>query len=168
MTAPELYLEATRRGLRLEPRGDKLAVIPGDRVPPEFANVLREHKGELLDWLKDQAANLRLDEIPWLHVANQILAGEFDGADRSTVQSLTIGLRSIRHPLCRQALAVIKSAMPANRTPDSRYPMSGSHRPKESIRFPPRTGYREVAAYPSDLIRKSDVPPQYEIKNLFH
>lgn len=51
MTAPELYQEATRRGLRLEPRGDKLAVIPANRVPPAFADVLREHKAELLDWL---------------------------------------------------------------------------------------------------------------------
>lgn len=51
MTAPELYQEAARRGLRLEPRGDKLAVIPGDRVPPDFAELLREHKAALIDWL---------------------------------------------------------------------------------------------------------------------
>jgi len=51
MTAQELYLEATKRGLRLEPRGDKLAVIPADRVPLDFANVLRQHKPALLDWL---------------------------------------------------------------------------------------------------------------------
>jgi len=51
MTAPQLYQEASRRGLRLEPRGDKLAVIPGDRVPSDFADVLRQHKAELLQWL---------------------------------------------------------------------------------------------------------------------
>ena len=51
MTAIELYHEAARRGLRLEPRGDKLAVTPRDRVPPEFADVLRQHKAELLGWL---------------------------------------------------------------------------------------------------------------------
>lgn len=51
MTAPELYQEAARRGLRLEPRGDKLAVIPGEHVPLEFADTLRKHKAELLDWL---------------------------------------------------------------------------------------------------------------------
>jgi hypothetical protein len=51
MTPCDLYNEALRRGLRLEPRGDKLAVIPGDRCPPEFAATLRQHKVELLAWL---------------------------------------------------------------------------------------------------------------------
>ena len=51
MTAQDLCLEASKRGLRLEPRGDKLAVIPADRLAPDFAAVLREHKGELLHWL---------------------------------------------------------------------------------------------------------------------
>lgn len=51
MTAPELYYQAARHGLRLEPRGDKLAVIPADRVSPDFADMLRQHKTELLDWL---------------------------------------------------------------------------------------------------------------------
>jgi hypothetical protein len=40
----------------------------------------------------------------WLHVAQQILAGEFQGADASTCESLWIGLRSIGHPSCRSAL----------------------------------------------------------------
>ena len=44
------------------------------------------------------------DQAAWLPVARQILAGEFENADRSTVQSLAIGLRSIGHPLCRRAL----------------------------------------------------------------
>ncbi|MEK7677033.1 MAG: hypothetical protein AAB676_14475 [Verrucomicrobiota bacterium] len=104
MNAEALYIEATRRGLRLEPRGDKLAVLPGDRCPPDFANVLRAHKGELLSWLEARAAQLPPDCAPWLHIARQILAGEFDGADRSTRASLTICLRSIAHPLCRRAL----------------------------------------------------------------
>ena len=104
MTPPELCHEAARRGLRLEPRGDKLAVIPACRCPPEFADTLRAHKGELLLWLEARSDGLNSDCVPWLHVARQILAGEFDGADRSTVESLTIGVRGIRHPLCRQAL----------------------------------------------------------------
>ncbi|MGD0536232.1 MAG: hypothetical protein ABSC03_01175 [Verrucomicrobiota bacterium] len=107
-TAPEIYQCAARLGLTLEARGDKLAVIPGRRCPPEFADVLREHKGELLSFLEARAANLAPDCAPWLHVARQILAGEFDGADKSTLQSLLIGLRSIRHPLCQQALGCLK------------------------------------------------------------
>lgn len=104
MNAHDLYLEATRRGLRLEPAGDKLAVIPKGKCPSDFANVLRAHKGELMSWLEARASHLPPDEAPWLHVAKQVLAGEFDGADRSTVQSLTIGLRGINHPVCRRAL----------------------------------------------------------------
>ena len=108
MTALELYREATRRGLRLEPRGDKLAVIPGDRVPRDFADVLRQHKGELLDLLEANSANLTPDCAAWLHVAKQVLAGEFVRCDSSTRESLTIGLRSIPHPLCLRALAQLR------------------------------------------------------------
>lgn len=109
MTAPELYHEAARRGLRLEPRGGRLAVIPGDRVPPDFADVLRQHKHQLLDWLEARAAGLAPDCAPWLHVARQVLAGEFKGCDGSTRESLIIGLRSIRHPLCERALQQLRS-----------------------------------------------------------
>jgi hypothetical protein len=109
MTAHEIYVEATRRGLRLKIVGDKLAVIPAKRCPPDFAAVLRQHKGELLIWLDAHDSGLAPDCVPWLHVARQILAGEFEGADSSTVESLTIGLRSIQHPRCQQALSRLKS-----------------------------------------------------------
>ncbi len=117
MTAQELYLEAQKRGLRLEPRGDRLAVIPANRVAPAFADVLREHKRELLNWLETKDAQLPPDCVPWLHVARQILAGEFDGADRSTVESLTIGLRGIRHRLCQRALAHLRIQQPKSIEP---------------------------------------------------
>lgn len=110
MTPMELCQEAARRGLRLEPRGDKLAVIPADRVPPDFAETLRQHKRELLDLLEAKAAGLPADCAPWLHVARQVLDGEFDGADRSTVQSLVTGLRSIQHPDCGRALDKLGAA----------------------------------------------------------
>lgn len=52
MTTPhDIYLEATRRGLRLEPAGDMLAVLPKGKCPPDFRDVLRQHKAELLNWL---------------------------------------------------------------------------------------------------------------------
>ena len=108
MTPAELCHEAARRGLRLEPRGDKLAVIPANRCPPEFADTLRTHKGELLSWLEARTDGLSADCVPWLHVARQVLAGEFDGADRSTVESLIIGVRGIQHPLLQQALIRLK------------------------------------------------------------
>jgi hypothetical protein len=104
MTALELYNEAARRGLRLEARaGGKLAVIPADRVPPEFADVLRQHKSKLLNWLEGRFPPLPPDSAALLHVARQVLAGEFDGCDKSTRERLTIGLWVIDHPLARRA-----------------------------------------------------------------
>ena len=113
MTVQELYLEATKRGLRLESRGDRLAVIPANRCPPDFADVLRQHKREILDLLETKANALPDDCAPWLHVARQVLQGEFEGADRTTVESLTIGLHRITHPLCRRAIERLQTH-PAN------------------------------------------------------
>jgi hypothetical protein len=104
MSPPELCHEATLRGLRLEPWGDKLAVIPASRCPAEFAATLRSHKDEILCWLEAKRANMRPDEAPWLQIAKKILAGEFDDTDNATRESLTIGLRSIPHPACLRAL----------------------------------------------------------------
>ena len=110
MTTLELYHEATRRGLHFEPRdGGKLAVIPGDRCPPDFAEVLRAPKRELLNLIEAQEHRLPADCAPWLHVARQVLAGEFDAADRSTLESLTIGLRATAYPLCRRALEWVQA-----------------------------------------------------------
>lgn len=44
------------------------------------------------------------DQAPWLHIAKQILSGEFDDADGSTRDSLSTGLRSILHPVCASAI----------------------------------------------------------------
>ena len=104
MTVHELYLEATKRGLRLEPVGDRLAVIPAKLCPPDFAEALRRHKGQLMNWLEARAAGLAPDSAAWLHVAKQVLAGEFDGCDGSTRESLIIGLRSVSQPLCQKAV----------------------------------------------------------------
>ena len=118
MTLPiQLFDRATELGLRLERRGDMLAVIPAQLCPPEFADELRHHKRELLDLIEAKAAILPADCAPWLHIAAQVLAGEFDGADRSTVGSLSIGLRNIPHQSCKRALARLcphsaKSATP--------------------------------------------------------
>ena len=105
MTAADLYREATRLGLHLEPmEGDRLAVTPASLCPPDFADVLRQHKRAILDLLEAKVSRLPEDCAAWLHVARQVLAGEFDGADRSTVQGVAIGLRCIAHPLARRAL----------------------------------------------------------------
>ncbi|MBI4664448.1 MAG: hypothetical protein HY735_37120 [Verrucomicrobia bacterium] len=112
MTAEQVYLEATKRGLRLKPVGDKLAVIPAKGCPPEFAETLRRHKVELLDLLEAKSHNLSPDCVTWLHIARQILAGEFEGCDKSTRESLAFGLRSIGHPLARCALGRLGALRP--------------------------------------------------------
>ena len=86
-----------------------MAVMPPDRCPPDFVEVLRLHKRELLDLLEAHRHALPPDCAPWLHVARQVLEGEFDGCDSSTAGSLAIGLRNIRHPRCREALAHVKA-----------------------------------------------------------
>jgi hypothetical protein len=113
MTPSELIHEAERRGLRLEPRGDKLAVIPASRCPDDFAAVLLKHKAALLAYLHAGAISLPADCLPWLHVAKQVLAGEFDGCDKSMRESLTIGLRGIHHPIAGKAMEYLKGKKPA-------------------------------------------------------
>ena len=111
MNARELYRRATALGLHLEPRGDKLAVIHGRLCPAEFADELRKNKAGLLALLKVDAKTLPDDIDAWLHIAKQVLAGEFVGADNATIKSLTVGLRNINHKRCREALA----SLPDNR-----------------------------------------------------
>jgi hypothetical protein len=52
MTPADLYAEAAKRGLRLESAGDNLAVFPKGVCPADFIEVLRQHKAELLEWLR--------------------------------------------------------------------------------------------------------------------
>jgi hypothetical protein len=105
MSDVQTVLDRSRRlGLTLRPEGSRIAIFPGRFCPPDLLADLRAHKRELLDWLEARAAGLTRDCAPWLHVARQVLAGEFDGADKSTVQSLTIGLRGTPHPHCLRAL----------------------------------------------------------------
>jgi hypothetical protein len=52
MTVLDLYHDAAQRGLTLKAVGpDKLAVIPARLCSPEFADMLRRHKEELLAML---------------------------------------------------------------------------------------------------------------------
>ncbi len=109
MSTREIFEMATKLGLRLEPRGNRLAVIPASRCPPDFMPVLRQHKRELLAFLDTERISLTPDCLPWLHIARQVLAGEFEGADRSTIESLCIGLRAVPHAVCERALKRIST-----------------------------------------------------------
>jgi hypothetical protein len=103
-----ILTRAQRLGLCLQVEGERIAIAPAWLCPPELLATIREHKPEVMSLLEAQTYHLPPDCVPWLYVARQILAGEFDGADNSTVQSLTIGLRGIQHPLCQKALVWLK------------------------------------------------------------
>lgn len=103
MTPLEVLHEASRHGLRLSVLGDKLAVEPFQRCPADLLPVLREHKPALLRLL-----SLPPDQHTWLHVCRQVLHGEFDGADRSTAGSVTIGLRPLMAVGIVEAIAAVQ------------------------------------------------------------
>jgi hypothetical protein len=92
MNPETLLLEARRRGLAIESRGNKLAVIPSGNLTPDFEAVLRQHKRALIAYLNAQ------------HLIKQVLASEFDGAAGETVVKLVRILKAARHPLARTAL----------------------------------------------------------------
>jgi len=103
-----ILTRAQRLGLHLQVEGERIAIAPARLCPPELLATIRQHKPEVMSLLEARIYHLPPDCAPWLHVAQQILAGEFDGAYNSTAQSLTIGLGGIRHPLCQQALIRLK------------------------------------------------------------
>ncbi len=104
LLAQILVEEAPAWGVKLQRRGDKLTVSPASKCPPDFKALLRENKPEILSLLEAKDDGLAPDCAPWLHVARQVLAGEFDGCDSSVRESIFIGLRSIDHVLCRHAV----------------------------------------------------------------
>ena len=103
--AQAILKRARKLGLTLGVEGDRIAIAPARLCPPALLAEVREHKPAVMALLEAKAANLTPDQVPWLHIARQILSGEFDGSTRSTVESLTIGLRSILASTCRRALA---------------------------------------------------------------
>ena len=75
MTAAALLDQARSRGLRLEARGDKLAVIPARLCPADFAALLREHKGELIGLLTPKAPPFELTDRHVIRPGDRIPRG---------------------------------------------------------------------------------------------
>jgi hypothetical protein len=115
--AQAILARAKNLGLTLDVEGDRIAIAPARLCPPDLLAEFRQHKPALIALLEAKSANLTPDCTPWLHVARQILAGEFFGADKTTTEALTIGLRGIPHPLCQQALARLRNQRPKSTTP---------------------------------------------------
>jgi hypothetical protein len=105
----------TKLGGRIEPAGDKLRTLLPAGCPPELKSAIRQYKLELLNFFKAASMGVALDCVPWVHVARQILAGEFEDADRYLVESLTIGLKNILHTDCQRALAHLGSLRPTKK-----------------------------------------------------
>ena len=101
--AAAVLSQARAAGLRLWRDGDQIAIAPARLCPPDLVAQIREAKPAILDLLEAEAAHLSLDQQPWLHVAKQVLAGEFDGGLRSEVESVLFGVRTIQHPVCQRA-----------------------------------------------------------------
>lgn len=56
------------------------------------------------------SSDLKPDELPWVEVAKDIIDGKYDSDMTSTMrESLMIGVRSINHPLCKQATLYLGS-----------------------------------------------------------
>jgi hypothetical protein len=73
MNARDILDRAKSLGLKLEAKGDQIAVQPGSKCPPEFKELLRKHKVEVLPFLKGLPCagwkavppeELRLNPIP--------------------------------------------------------------------------------------------------------
>jgi hypothetical protein len=58
--------------------------------------------------IPDHFAEESKRETEWLAIAKRVLSGEFRSADRSTLQSIVIGLRSNPHPNAKKAVTMIQ------------------------------------------------------------
>jgi hypothetical protein len=105
-----IFREAQRWGVRLQKRGENIIITPKGKAPPEYLDLIRQNKSAVISWFEAMEARLPKDHAPWLHVAKQVLAGEFDACSNSMRESLVIGLRSINHATCRQAMERLKEA----------------------------------------------------------
>ena len=55
--------------------------------------------------------NLAKDDLPWVTVASDVLNGKYDNADRSTLKSIQIGLRTIDDETCEAALKELRQKL---------------------------------------------------------
>ena len=115
--AQTILARARNLGLTLCVEGERIAITPARLCPADLLAEFRRHKPAVMALLEARSVNLTPDCAPWLHIARQVLCGEFDGATRSTVESLVIGLRGISYPVCQQALTRLRNQRPKSITP---------------------------------------------------
>lgn len=117
MKASDIVLSLRHHGCRIVVREGQLLCSRQRSLPPDLLATLRAQKRAIMDLLEAEATHLTPDCAPWLHIARQVLSGEFEGADRSTLESLWIGVRHIRHPFCQQAAARLQAMYPGRFSP---------------------------------------------------
>ena len=106
--ASAILRDAAQLGLMLSVHRNSIKIVPARLCPAEFKERIRKNKADLLLLLSAREAGVSKEQLPWLHVAGQVLNGEFDGADSYTCESILIGLRNIEHPVCEQAILRLK------------------------------------------------------------
>ena len=115
MTPKEICKKAVDLGWRLELlRDGRIAAysIPrGKDMPPELDAAIEANKDSIQSLLLgDPCAGLGEGCLPWLYLARQVIAGEFDGLDRKTLHRLMVGFEDIGNPLCHEAIKRLKKA----------------------------------------------------------
>ena len=105
MTAADLLHTCRATGITIGRAGGNLTLRPAKAVTPELLAQIRIHKNALLAALEAEQYPLPPDSAAWVPIARQINCGEFDAGDRCLLQSLFIGVRGIKTPICQQARA---------------------------------------------------------------
>ena len=93
-----LIQECERRGVTLEPHGDKLWIGPEENTTPELVERIRQRKFEIIGSFeaKQRAAFTHL--IAWL-----VTQGDFDAVGRGARIALMNEMNRCEHPLCLRA-----------------------------------------------------------------
>ena len=107
MTPSHLIHECRRRGAILRRDGYALEIQRPSLLTPALIEQVKVHKPAVLAILDAEAGVRSPDESPLIHLAQQVVSGEFVGASAVLTESITITLRASRHPQCVRALIVL-------------------------------------------------------------
>jgi hypothetical protein len=84
---------------------DRAGVFIVGACPEHLEKLLNRHRRQVVAFLLRRQTAAAVARRAWIHIARQVIASEFYGADRKTLQTLEAGLRTLpHHPLCQLAL----------------------------------------------------------------
>ena len=102
--AAHLIHECRRRGAILRRDGYALEIERPSYLPAGLIEELKARKPDILALLDSEAGATPPNETPLVHLATQVVSGEFVGASPAMLESVAVSLRASRHPLCARAL----------------------------------------------------------------